>query len=52
VWAGQRHVPKGYRLRLPAGGERWSTELLAQRLNPTEQYAGQPQERRYKVAAG
>ncbi len=53
VWAGQRHVPKGYRLRLPVnGGEKWTTELLAQRLNPTEQYAAQQQERRYRVAAG
>src|SRR3954468_13843779 len=52
VWAGARHVPKGYRLRLPQAGEKWTTELLAQRLTPTEQYAGQPQERRYKVAAG
>lgn len=52
VWAGQRHVPKGYRLRLPPGGEKWTTELLAQRLTPTEQYAGQPRERRYRVASG
>jgi membrane-bound lytic murein transglycosylase D len=52
VWAGNRHVPKGYRLRLPLGGEKWTTELLAQRLNPAEQYANQPQERRYKVASG
>jgi membrane-bound lytic murein transglycosylase D len=52
VWAGGRHVPKGYRLRLPLNGEKWTTELLAQRLNPSEQYANQPQERRYKVAVG
>jgi membrane-bound lytic murein transglycosylase D len=52
VWNGQRHVPKGYRLRLPLDGERWTSELLAQRLNPTEQYAGQPQDRRYKVRSG
>lgn len=52
VWAGQRHVPKGYRLRLPVTGEKWTTELLAQRLTPAEQYAGQPQERRYRVASG
>jgi len=52
VWNGQRHVPKGYRLRLPAAGEKWTTELLAQRLNPTEQYAGQPQERRHRVKQG
>jgi membrane-bound lytic murein transglycosylase D len=52
VWAGARNVPKGYRLRLPAGGEKWTTELLAQRLSPTEQYANQPPERRYKVSSG
>jgi membrane-bound lytic murein transglycosylase D len=52
VWNGTRHVPKGYRLRLPADGERWTTELLAQRLAPTEQYAGQPQERRHRVRSG
>lgn len=52
VWNGQRHVPKGYRLRLPHDGEKWTTELLAQRLAPTEQYAGQPVDRRYKVRSG
>ena len=52
VWNGQRHVPKGYRLRLPLDGEKWTPELLAQRLNPTEQYAGQPQDRRHKVRSG
>jgi membrane-bound lytic murein transglycosylase D len=52
VWNGQRHVPKGYRLRLPMSGEKWTAELLAQRLNPTEQYAGQTQERRHRVTQG
>jgi LysM repeat protein len=52
VWNSQRHVPKGYHLRLPADGEKWTTELLAQRLTPTEQYAGQPQDRRHRVRAG
>ena len=52
VWNGQRHVPKGYRLRLPLDGTKWTSELLAQRLNPTEQYAGQPQERRHRVRSG
>jgi membrane-bound lytic murein transglycosylase D len=52
VWSGQRHVPKGYHLRLPLGGEKWTTELLAQRLTPTEQYASQQRERRYRVASG
>lgn len=32
VWEGRRQVPKGYRLRLPADGNSWTTELLAQRL--------------------
>jgi membrane-bound lytic murein transglycosylase D len=52
VWNGQRHVPKGYRLRLPLEGEKWTSELLAQRLAPAEQYAGQPVDRRYKVRSG
>jgi membrane-bound lytic murein transglycosylase D len=33
VWSGQRVVPAGYVLRLPAAGSRWTAELLAQRLN-------------------
>ncbi|HEY8507146.1 MAG TPA: LysM peptidoglycan-binding domain-containing protein, partial [Steroidobacteraceae bacterium] len=52
VWSGQRHVPKGYRLRLPAGGERWTPELLAQRLEPQEQLAGQPEPGTYRVRPG
>ncbi len=52
VWNGARHVPKGYRLRLPMDGEKWTSELLAQRLAPAEQYAGQPQDRRHKVRSG
>lgn len=52
VWKGQRHVPKGYRLRLPYDGEKWTTELLAQRLAPTEQYAGQTVERQHRIAPG
>jgi membrane-bound lytic murein transglycosylase D len=52
VWDGQRHVPKGYRLRLPADGEKWTAELLAQRLSPGEVYAGQPAERSHRVASG
>ena len=52
VWNGQRNVPKGYRLRLPLDGEKWTTELLAQRLGPTEQYASQIEERRHRVRSG
>ena len=52
VWNGQRHVPKGYRLRLPYDGQAWTTEMIAQRLAPGEQYANQPEERRYRVRSG
>ncbi|HEX2789568.1 MAG TPA: transglycosylase SLT domain-containing protein [Steroidobacteraceae bacterium] len=36
VWGGQRVVPAGYVLRLPAGGSQWTAELLAQRLGATQ----------------
>ena len=49
VWNGQRHVPKGYRLRLPMDGEKWTTELLAARLPARELYAAQLEPRRYRV---
>jgi membrane-bound lytic murein transglycosylase D len=52
VWNGQRHVPKGYRLRLPHDGEKWTSEMLAARLAPAEQYAGQPVDQRYRVRPG
>lgn len=52
VWNGQRHVPRSYKLRLPLNGERWTTELLAQRLEPTEQFAGQPVSERHRVRRG
>ncbi|MGH8148682.1 MAG: transglycosylase SLT domain-containing protein, partial [Steroidobacteraceae bacterium] len=31
-WSGRRAVPRGYRLRLPTGGTRWTPQLLAARL--------------------
>lgn len=52
VWDGQRHVPKSYRLRLPLDGEHWTTELLAQRLSPSDLFAGQPEPRHYRVQKG
>jgi membrane-bound lytic murein transglycosylase D len=52
VWRGQRHVPKGYRLRLPPDGGEWTTELLASRLAPAELYAGQPRPRSIRVGRG
>lgn len=52
VWDGQRNVPKSYRLRLPVDGEKWTSEMLAARLNPSEMFAGQPTPRRYRVHKG
>src|SRR5579872_82130 len=52
VWDGRRHVPKAYHLRLPIDGDKWTSGLLAARLAPAEQYAGQPEPRRYRVRAG
>jgi membrane-bound lytic murein transglycosylase D len=36
VWNGQRVVPAGYVLRLPAAGSSWTAELLAQRLGSAQ----------------
>src|SRR6202034_2586340 len=36
VWNGQRGVPAGYVLRLPAAGSQWTAELLAQRLGGSQ----------------
>ena len=52
VWDGQRHVPKAYHLRLPGDGDKWTSEMLAQRLSPSEMFAGQPQPRHYRVQKG
>jgi membrane-bound lytic murein transglycosylase D len=52
VWDGQRHVPKAYHLRLPIDGEKWTSDMLAQRLSPSEMIAGQPQPRHYRVQKG
>jgi membrane-bound lytic murein transglycosylase D len=49
VWNGQRHVPKGYHLRLPIDGEKWTSEELSARLSPRELYAAQLEPRRYRV---
>jgi membrane-bound lytic murein transglycosylase D len=39
VWNGQRVVPAGYVLRLPATGSSWTAELLAQRLGSAQPVA-------------
>ncbi|HXW74155.1 MAG TPA: transglycosylase SLT domain-containing protein [Steroidobacteraceae bacterium] len=52
VWSGAQRVPKSYRLRLPADGAHWSSELLAERLTPAEMFTGQRGPRRYRVQSG
>jgi membrane-bound lytic murein transglycosylase D len=52
VWEDRLRVPRAYHLRLPDGGQRWTTELLAQRLKPAELFAGQPTPPHYRVQGG
>ncbi len=52
VWEGQRLVPKGYRLRLPADMGAVTPAQLAQMVGPMDQYAGQPRPRSYRVKSG
>src|SRR6516164_3035 len=52
VWNGAQRVPKGYRLRLPAGDSKWSSQLLAQRLDPGEMFTGQRAPPHYRVQSG
>ena len=52
VWDGQRHVPKSYHLRLPYDGEKWTSEMLAASLAPSDVFAGQPEPRRYRIRSG
>ena len=49
-WAGQRRVPKGYVLRLPLNGPDWTSEMLADRLAPSDLQARQtvPEQRRVR----
>ena len=42
VWRGQRLVPEGYRLRLPAGMAALTSEQLDSRLAPNEKFVAQP----------
>jgi peptidoglycan lytic transglycosylase D len=52
VWNGAQRVPKAYRLRLPADGAQWNSQLLAQRLAPAEMFAGQRAPPHYRVQRG
>jgi membrane-bound lytic murein transglycosylase D len=52
VWEGQRYVPRGYLLRMPLRAGEWTTEKLAARLSPTDQYVGQIESRAHVVRRG
>ena len=52
VWSGTQRVPKDYRLRLPVEADKWTSELLAQRLSPGDMFSGQRGPRRYKTQPG
>jgi membrane-bound lytic murein transglycosylase D len=52
VWEGQRLVPMGYLLRLPAAMGTMTTAQLAEMIGPRNQYAGQPRARSYRVKSG
>lgn len=54
VWNGTLLIPRGYRIRLPQSqtSTTWTTELLAQRLPATEQFAGQVEARSHRVQGG
>jgi len=51
VWNGDRYLPKGYRLRLPADAVAWTPQQLGEALG-AHLYAGQPRARSYKVRNG
>jgi membrane-bound lytic murein transglycosylase D len=52
VWNGAQRVPKAYRVRLPADGTQWSSQLLAQRLTPAEMFTAQRAPPHYRVQRG
>jgi membrane-bound lytic murein transglycosylase D len=52
IWDGRQYVPKGYKLRLPQESRAWTPVLLAQQLDPQDQYVNQPRARSYRVRSG
>ncbi len=49
VWSGSRLVPRGYRLRLAATANSWTSDRLASALGTGELYAAQIRARSHKV---
>jgi len=52
VWSGVQRVPRDYHLRLPLEADKWTSELLAQRLSPGELFQVQRGPRRYRTQPG
>src|SRR5579862_5927755 len=52
VWSGAQRVPKAYRLRMPLEGDAWTSERLAQRLQPGDMFTAQRGPEHYKVQKG
>ena len=52
VWDGELDVPRGYRLRLPAGGPDWTVAALTARLGPQALLAAQLRPPVYRVRWG
>jgi membrane-bound lytic murein transglycosylase D len=51
-WENQRRVPKGYVLRLPINGPAWTSDMLADRLSPSDLQARQTVPERRRVMKG
>lgn len=52
VWRGARHVPRGYKLRLPYGALDEPANVVLARVTADERYQGQPREELYRVRYG
>jgi membrane-bound lytic murein transglycosylase D len=52
VLSGNRLVPRGYKLRLPAAASAWTATRLAQQIPLAEQYMEQPRARSHRVRKG
>ncbi|WP_067560935.1 LysM peptidoglycan-binding domain-containing protein [Halofilum ochraceum] len=52
VWAGDKRVPRGYSLRVPAGPERPPAEQLLARVDQSARYVAQVPDRFHRVRSG
>lgn len=52
VWRGTRHVPRGYKLRLPYGALNEPANVALARVGADERYQGQPRGEVYRVRYG